>query len=191
MTFRVVVLLIAALLPVGCAVQPLPDSARMLPPTAFGGFADAGVSAINLSSWAFADPMRTRGDPGDAARAAAAVDYLAGQLFADPRWQGVDPLYKQQMLDARAEVRRALGINAAARSQQVVDTLLAAANAMAAPDTAALNVALRSPVFTMTPQETYARLVNMPYLPTTNVATLHIENGIDGPEGGRGCTRCG
>jgi hypothetical protein len=90
-------------------VTPPADTAR-LPPNAFGTYADGDVGAINQAAWAFADPSRTRNNPGDAARAAAAVDYLAGELNTSPRWDFMSVLTKMEILQARAEVRHALGI---------------------------------------------------------------------------------
>jgi hypothetical protein len=162
---------LAALLLAGCAaIAPPPDTAR-LPPNAYGLFADNDIGAINLAQWAFANPARTRNDPIDAARAAAAVDYLAGELSSNPRWVAMSPITKGQMLQAREEVRRAVGVAPGAPSQLVVDDLLGAANALAAGDRPAALAALRAPVFIWPPDETLARLSDMPYLPTANVAT--------------------
>ena len=117
-------IVLAGLLAAGCAsIAPPPDTAR-LPPNAYGLFADNDIGAINLAQWAFADPARTRNDPADAARAAAAVDYLAGELSSSPRWIAMSPITKGQMLQAREEVRRALGVAPGAPSQLVVDGLL-------------------------------------------------------------------
>src|SRR4051812_37490849 len=103
-------LLLAFLVPAGCAaVTPPPDTAR-LPPNAFGVYADGDIGAINQAQWAFASPARTRNNPADAARAVAAVDYLAGALSTYPRWDFMSPLTKQEMLWARVEVRQAVGI---------------------------------------------------------------------------------
>ncbi len=164
-------IVIAALLAAGCAaIVPPPDTAR-LPPDAYGLFADNDIGAINLAQWAFADPARTRNDPVDAARAAAAVDYLAGQLSTSPRWFAMSPITKGQMLQAREEVRQALGIAPGAPSQLVVDGLLGAANALAAGNRPLALAALRSAAFTWPPDQTLARLSDMPFLPTANVAT--------------------
>jgi hypothetical protein len=162
---------LAALFAAGCAsIAPPPDTARLLP-NAYGLFADNDVGAINLAQWAFADPARTRDDPADAARAAAAVDYLAGQLSSSPRWIAMSPITKEQMPRAREEVRQALGIAPGAPSQWVVDGLLGAANALAAGDRPAALAALSAPVFIWPPDQTLARLSDMPFLPMANVAT--------------------
>ena len=164
-------IVLAGLVVAGCAsIAPPPDTAR-LPPSAYGLFADNDLGAINLAQWAFADPARTRDDPIDAARAAAAVDYLAGQLSSSPRWVAMSPITKSQMLQAREEVRQALGVAPGAPSQWVVDGLLGAANALAAGDRPAALAALSAPVFIWPPDQTLARLSDMPFLPVANVAT--------------------
>ena len=105
-----------------CAVPPPPDTAT-LPFAAFGTL-DNDVAAANQAAWAFAAPSRTANDPVDAARAAAGVDYLAGELSSNPRWVAVSPFTKQEMLQGRVDVRRALGIVPSAPSQVVVNALL-------------------------------------------------------------------
>ena len=164
-------IVLAGLLVAGCAsIAPPPDTAR-LPPNAYGLFADNDVGAINLAQWAFADPARPPNDPADAARAAAAVDYLAGELSSSPRWTAMSPITKGQMLQAREEVRQALGIAPGAPSQLVVDGLLGAANAVVAGDRTLALAALRTPAFTWPPEQTLARLSDMPFLPMANVAS--------------------
>ncbi len=164
--------LVAAVL-AGCAVTPLPDAAR-INPGAFGSEQDPETTAINLSSWALALPSRTHNDPGDAARAMASVDFLAGDLYANPRFQNISPVYKQQMLNARGEVRQVLGVVPGTPSQEVVNRLLIAGNAIAAGDLAGTLAALNTPVFTYGPERTLALLNDLPPLPISNVATAHI-----------------
>jgi hypothetical protein len=165
--------LLACALSVGCAaVTPPPDTAT-LPPDAYGTNADGDVGAINQAAWAFADPRRTRNDPADAARAVAAVDYLAGELSRNPRWDFMSPLTKQEMLQARVSVRQALGISPAAPSQEVVNRMLYAGNALAAGNPQAAETALQPPVFTLGPQQTLALLSSMPFVRQANIATQH------------------
>ncbi|MBV9655613.1 MAG: hypothetical protein JOZ42_13735 [Acetobacteraceae bacterium] len=154
------------------AVTPPPDTAR-LPPNAFGTYADGDIGAINASSWAFADPARTRNNPADAARAIAAVDYLAGELSTSPRWDFMSPLTKMQMLQARTEVRSAAGIAPNAPSQDVVDQLLYASDALAAGNPQGAMAAMTPPTFTLPPGDTLARLASLPYLQEANVASMH------------------
>src|SRR5690242_16767345 len=123
-------LLLVLLVPAGCAYVTAPPDTARLPPNAFGTYADGDVGAINQAAWAFADPIRTRNNPADAARAAAAVDYLAGELNSNPRWQFMSVLTKMEILQARAEVRHALGIAPASPSQEVVNRLLYVGNVL-------------------------------------------------------------
>jgi len=166
-------LCVAGLALAGCAAEtPLPSTSR-LPPLAMGSNGDQDIAAINLSSWAFGLPSRTANDPVAGARAAAAVEYLAGELERSPRWDYVSPLTKMQMLSARAEVRRTLGVAPNAPSQPVVDGLIGTANAMAARDPAAAAQALSGPVFTRPPPQTLQVLSHLPYLQMANIATQH------------------
>ena len=95
----------------------------MLPFAAFGTM-DNDVAAANQAAWAFAAPERIANNPVDAARAAAAIDYLAGELASNPRWLMISPLTKQEMVQARIDVRQVLGIVPNAPSQVVVNALL-------------------------------------------------------------------
>ena len=166
-------LLLACLLASGCAWETPPADTARLPPNAFGVYADGDIGAINQAAWAFASPARTRNDPADAARAVAAVDYLAGELNTSPRWQFMSVLTKMEMLQARAEVRQAMGIGSAAPSQEVVNRMLFTADALRAGDQPAAVAALQGPFFSRPPQQTLAMLSNMPYLREANVASQH------------------
>jgi hypothetical protein len=152
------------------AATPPPDTAQ-LPFAAFGTM-DNDVAAANQASWAFASPERTRNNPVDAARACAAIDYLAGQLSSSPRWIAVSPLTRQEMLRARADVRRVLGISPETRSQVVVDALLRFAADWQAGDQPAALQALSAPGFTLSPQQTVQNLSNLPYVQTANVCSI-------------------
>jgi hypothetical protein len=163
--------ILACLVVAGCtAATPPPDTAQ-LPFAAFGTM-DNDVAAANQASWAFASPERTRNNPVDAARACAAIDYLAGQLSSSPRWMSVSPLTRQEMLRARADVRRVLGIAPEARSQVVVNALLQFAAAWQARDQSAALQALSAPGFAFPPQQTVQVLSNLPYVQTANVGSI-------------------
>jgi hypothetical protein len=133
---------------------------------------DNDVAAANQAAWAFAASARTANDPVDAARAAAAVDYLAGQLSSSPRWISVSPLTRQQMLEARADVRQVLGIAPGARSQVVTNALLQFAWLWQAGNQPAAMQALAAPGFTQPPPETLRILSNMPFIQSANVASI-------------------
>ena len=175
---RKLLLIAACLLPAGCAggLQPVaPDTAR-LAPGALGSNGDPDVAAVNLAQWAFADAGRTYGRPIEAARAAASMDYIAGELYTSPRWSNISALTKEQLLQGRAEVRAALGIAPGTPSQVVVDRLIFAGNALAAGDQAAAVAQLGAPVFAGTGEQVLARLSNMPYLRMANVSTMRAAN---------------
>ncbi|HEY7581785.1 MAG TPA: hypothetical protein VH855_29660 [Acetobacteraceae bacterium] len=163
-------LLPGCLLLASCALAtPAPDTAQ-LPFAAFGTM-DNDVGAANQASWAFAAPARTHDDPVDAARACAAIDYLAGELSSNPRWLSVSPLTKQQMLRARLDVRRVLGIEPGARSQVVVNALMGFAAAWQAGDQPAAWRALAAPGFTVAPPQLVQVLSALPYVQSANIAS--------------------
>jgi hypothetical protein len=154
-----------------CARQtPAPPIAEI--PTGFyGTYQDNAVGAINQSSWALASPRRTANNPVEAIRAVIAVDWLADELEANPRWIQISPLTKQQMRQARVDVRRALGIGVDASSATVVTALLKTMRSLesgAQPDEID---ALRSPPFTLPPQRTFEILAHFPYIASANIAT--------------------
>jgi hypothetical protein len=190
MNDRVTLVLAAALMSAGCTPTPPPDTAFLLNAYGFGSNQDPQTAAIGVSAWALAEPSRTRNNPVIAARAIAAVDYLAGDLSSNPRWIAMNPLHKQMMLQARVEERQALGIAPQASSQQVVDSLLAFGAAMQLGNGPEAELSLRSPVFTLPPEETFSRLRNLPPLPEANVATQRVNNDLNASYRG-GCIPCG
>ncbi len=175
--FRTLLLATVCILPAACAnVQPfVPDTARLTTAQLGSGF-DPDVTAVNQAQWAFADSGRTYGRPIEAARAAASMDYIAGQLYTSPRWSRISALTKEQLLQGRQEVRAALGIPGNAPSQAVVDHLTAAGNALAGGNQAAALAQLSGAPFTTPPDQVLARLNNLPYLRMANVSTMRAAN---------------
>jgi hypothetical protein len=165
-------LIVTCLAVAACAVRPPPDTASV-PPGAFGLF-DNDVAAANQASSAFAVPARTLNNPIDAARTAAAVDYPAGQLSSSRRWVTVSPLTKMQMLQARADVRRVLGIKPDASSQYVTNGLLAFAWNMQYGNMLAATQVLATPIFTLPPEQTLQVLNAMPYIQSANIASIDV-----------------
>lgn len=165
-------LLLLGCLPVlSCALAtPVPDTAQ-LPFAAFGTM-DNDVAAANQASWAFAAPARTRNDPVDAARACAAIDFLAGELSSNPRWLSISPLTKQQMLQARVDVRRVLGIEPGVRSQVVVNALMGFAAAWQAGNEQGAIQMLAAPGFSLPPPQMLQILGNLPFVQSANVASI-------------------
>ena len=175
----------------GCGLATPPPDTAIAPPGAFGSNGDSDIAALNLSSWAFSSSSNLRNRPVEAARAVAAVDYLGGQLSSSPRWAGLSPIVAGEMLQARQQVRGVLGIAPNAPSQVVVSSLAGYAAALSPngnPAQAAQYLA--NPAFTLGPQMTEAKLVNMPFLSETNIATQRAsasgENGLgDSDSSGR------
>lgn len=156
------------------SVQPVvPDYAR-LRLNAFGTNEDGDVAAANLAQYAFADAGRTYGRPIEGARAAAALEYMAGAFYVSPRWQEISPLTKEQLLQARVELRQVIGVRPGARSQQIVDGLTQAATALDLGDEAGAAAALdRSGAFLAPGATEVATLGNLPYMRAANIATQH------------------
>jgi hypothetical protein len=158
------------------ATSPQAEPAS-LPPGVFGVYEDNDVGALNQSSWAFAAPRRTRNNPIDAARAVIAVEYLADELPANPRWIGISGATKAPMDRARSDTRRVLGIVPDAPPQVVVDALLWLTMALRARDQAAVMQSLSTPVFTLPPSQTLKILSNLPYIQSANLATVMAAGG--------------
>jgi hypothetical protein len=185
---RLGVLALAAALALGaCAAPTPPPSTADLPPGAFGSNGDNDIMAINTAAWAFSNPARTHGNPVNAIRAVLAIEYLGGELSSSPRWNFMSGLTKLQMLEARQEVRQTLGIAPDAPSQAVANALLAL-SVNPTPSTAAQ--VLKPPVFTLPPEETLARIENLPYLKMANLAS-HGASEQEFPGQGSLCIVCG
>ncbi len=172
--------LTASLALAGCgSIQPfVPDTARMTTAQFGTGGLDPDVAATQFAQWAFADSGRTYGRPVEGARAVAAMDYIAGQLYTSPRWAGISALTKEQLLQGRAEVREAMAVRAGTPSQLVVDRMTAAGNALAAGNRDAALAQLSDPAFTAGPASTLDRLANLPYLRMANVSTQRAGNSL-------------
>ena len=161
-----------------CSCAPASPSLApaVLPADTFGVYEDNDIGALNQSSWAFAAPRRTQGDPIDAVRAVIAVEYLADELHDNPRWVGMDVTSALGMVQARKDTRRILGIPQDAPPKSVVNTLLRLTAALSADDQAATIRILGSPVFTYPPIRTLQILSNLPYIQSANIATLAAAN---------------
>ena len=168
--FAAIALLAGAL--AGCGALPSPPNTAAVPPGAFGTNADNDTAALGFAADAFSDPARTYGRPVDAARAAAAVDYMAGEINTSPRWQQISPTTQMEMLQARVILRQTLGIAPNAPSTLVVAGLLHGAQALLEGDTAQARQFLGPPIF---PPDTIERLANLPYMREVNVATIHAQ----------------
>lgn len=157
-----------------CAYETPPPSTAQLPPSFYGAWIDNDIGAINEAAYALGSPSRTHDDPVEALRAAIAVEYLAGELNA-PRWFRMSPITKMQMLQARAEFRKALGIRQDAPSQVVVNALIAAMWDLEHGNKAAAMQVFALPLFTQPPEKTWEVLNNLPYMPAARAATASAE----------------
>ena len=173
---RIAVLALAIGLAACGPLQPTIVETAQMPAGGLGSGMDPDVTAMNLAQWAFADSSRTYGRPIEAARAAASMEYIAGQFYMSPRWSNISALTKEQLLQGRDEVRAALHVAPGATSQQIVDSLTSAGNLMAAGDQPEALRRLGAPVFAAPPEQTLATLSNMPYLRMANVSTMRAAN---------------
>jgi hypothetical protein len=112
-----------------------------------------------------------------------AVEYLAGELRSSPRWSFMATTPRTQMLQARLDLRQVLGIQPNAPPQLVVNALLAMTAALMAGNEPAALQALSIPIFTLPPPETLARLANLPYVRSANLATMQAAE-MEYPSGG-------
>ncbi len=184
MISRIVVVVLCASLAACSAATPPPDTAQV--PFAAFGTMDNDVGAANVASAAFASPARTANDPVDGARACAAIDYLAGELSSNPRWVTLSPFTKQEMLQARVDVRAVLGVAPGAPSQIVVGALLQFASAWQAGNQQVALQFLGPPAFLRGPQQTLQILANLPYIATANRASIDAANQmLPGGDNGR------
>lgn len=175
MMSRVLLLSLVCLALAGCVHEAPVPSTGYLPEDAFGNSVvgeDPAIAAVNDAMIAFAYPGRMQGKPAEMALAIASLDAMAGQFSSSGRWAGWDAVTKQEMLDARAEVRGILGVPETAPSQSVIDHLVAASHALDRGDQTAALAALSGPDFTKTPEQTLAILAHFPSVSTANKATM-------------------
>jgi hypothetical protein len=166
--------LLACLSIAACGAIQRVDTAQ-LPPAFYGTLIDNDVGAINEAAWALGSPDRTRGDPVESLRAAVAIEYLAGELNTNPRWAAMSPITKIQMLQARGEMRQALGIKPDAPAQVVVNALILAMWDLERGDTAGADRVFASPLFTQPSQKVMEVLNDLPTLPAARAATASAE----------------
>jgi hypothetical protein len=127
----------------GCAdpSRPPPPSAT-LPDRAGAGASDPTRSAIISASYGFNHPQTLQGRPAEAAEALAQLEYLAVEIPTGARYRSFNPLAGQELVQARDEARRALGISPAASPQAVIDSLSAFAAGYRRGDRATAQAAL-------------------------------------------------
>ena len=152
MSHRLIAVALAATL-AGCAngVSTATIDHSVIPQDAGGTTILSPEGAIGYAAYSLGHPSSTENRPGNAALAVAAVDYLAGDFYTDPRFVGIPATDKIRMLQGRDEERQALGIAPGATSQQVVNGLIAAYPFYQANDFAGAARVLPISVFTLGP----------------------------------------
>jgi hypothetical protein len=136
---------------------------------------DPIVRAGNNATAFFRRPQPNQ--PAAAARAIADVEFLAGAVPADPRWQTASSSAQVQLIQARDQGRQALGIPASAPAQGVIDGLTRAADALDANDRAAAAQALPRAIFTAGPEQTIRRLAAPPRIRSASAALAAVAAG--------------
>ncbi|HTW28640.1 MAG TPA: hypothetical protein VME92_16055 [Acetobacteraceae bacterium] len=163
MRFRTIggLALLASLTLAGCGVSSGYNTAQM-PYLASGAPAMTQNDAIAVSAWVLKNPGVAHGDPALAARAIAAEDWLAGQVFLTGNFDTYAPARIVYWQLLRNEVRSYLGIPTDAPSQLVVERLLSASAALSQHDESAAASDLQPPAFGLGPTRTIAALSNLP-----------------------------
>ncbi len=156
--------------------QPQVVDTASLPAGGLQSGFDPDVTAANIAAWAFADSSRTYGRPLEGARAAAALEYMAGSFNTSPRWSNISAITKDQLVAGRQQLRTVLGTAPGATSQQILNGLTGAVTALSAGNREAAVQALNSPTFTRGGEQTLALLGNLPYMQVANVATQRAAN---------------
>ncbi|MFC7693140.1 hypothetical protein ACFQY5_29840 [Paeniroseomonas aquatica] len=168
---------LAALVAMGACTLPPPPQSASLPNDAVVGAGDPLRSAVNTTAFAFSSQSQLAGRPAQAARAVAQMEWLTVELPGNPRLTNVSPTVFNQLVQARAEWRAALGIPAGAEAQPVIDALYAAARALGSRQSSEAAAALPASLF---PQgaATLTRLAALPGLPLTNRAAVGATEAI-------------
>ncbi|MBL6456885.1 hypothetical protein JMJ55_16225 [Belnapia sp. T6] len=156
--------------------------------------ADPSRAAIDAAAAAFADRGAGLTDrPGEAARAAAQLEYAVAALGRETRYAPVPDGIRRDMLLARTELRDALGVAEDAPPEPVIRGLLGAARALQAGRPAQAAAALPAPLFRPGGERSVARLGNLGPLPQAanatalaarEVARLDAESGWNGSRPG-------
>lgn len=140
-----------------CASQP--------PDFSYGG---AGFQPNNVrlnlayAERNFGDMTQYHGKPAEAAAALAQFEAAVAGM-RDPATSIALPMrYGSQVAAAVREEREAIGISLHVLPNQASAALAAAVGPLTSGDAAAIRTALSNPIFTLGPDETLARLTNLP-----------------------------
>lgn len=157
-----------------CAPESAPPGqgywSATLPPDSVQGAGDPTMAALTRAAYAFSTPAALAGNPAEAARAIADIEYLAVELTG-PRWTSL-PLAANALGTARAEWRAALGIGPTVPPQAVIDSLWTVRRALMSgrPDVAA--AALPPTIYAPPGPPALGRLAQLPPLPRTAAAAV-------------------
>ena len=107
---RLLAILALTLSAAGCTgVTTATLDRSVLPTNAIGQPILSPEYAVGLVAYTLGHPSSTEGQPSHAALALAAVDYLAGDVWVDPRFVALPGLDKVRFMQGRQEVRTAAG----------------------------------------------------------------------------------
>lgn len=175
--FKPLLPMFAALGLAACTLPPPPQSAS-LPADAVVGAGDPLRTAVANTSFAFSSQSQLSGRPAQAARAVAQMEWLTVEMPGNPRLTNVCPTVFNQLVQARAEWRAALGIPAGVEAQPVIDSLYAAARALSTGQSGVAVASLPASIFPQGGQATLTRLASLPSLPLTNQAAVGATDAI-------------
>lgn len=153
---------LACLALLGCQPLPPPQYATLTPNVPPGQFAPDQTDRAILTAWdTFTLGHHLQGDPARVARSVAYIEFLSDD-FRTMRWFTAPPSAAVQLLIAQRELRAFLDIDADARTQPVINAMLAAADALRAGDRKKAEAALTGGPFHAPAATTLARLDAMP-----------------------------
>ncbi len=170
---RFVTTMALALALFGCATAGMVDYARL--PAGFYP-ADPDDAALQETYRMFGAGGEVPASPQARARGFAALEYVTGALQVSGRWDGIGGLAGAQLMIARRDGRQALGIQPTAKSQAIVDALLAVSQTS---NDAALMAALANPVFSLGAPASLERLRNLPDLTEIGYALRTVAQGLN------------
>lgn len=167
-----------------CAQTPLPDTAR-LPGDAVVGAGDPMRTAVLSANAVFAHRSPAAGNPAEAARAIAQMEFLAVDLPQNNNLASASSTLVPDLNIARREWRGVLDIAPDAPAQPVINALYAAGRALDAGNADAAAAALPSSIFRKGGSATVALLSALPRLPSTAAAVATAQQSLQSQTGGR------
>ena len=157
-----------------CAPEPTPAGqgywSATLPPDSVQGAGDPTMAAFTRAAYAFSTPAALAGNPAEAARAIADVEYLAVELTG-PRWTSL-PLAANALASARPEWRAAMGIGPTVPPQAVIDSLWTVRRALMTGRADVAAGALPPTIYNPPGPQAMERLARLPALPRTAAAAV-------------------